>query len=60
MLRILALLLPLPASALPHSARPSEPILCGEGTAITPSLLHPVLPHCAPAPQQSHPSALDA
>ncbi len=49
MLRLMFLLLPLPGYALPHS----EPVLCAEGTTITPSLLQPVLPHCAPAPQQS-------
>ena len=49
MLRLVFLLLPIPSHALPQS----EPLLCGEGTAITTALLQPVLPHCAPAPPQS-------
>lgn len=49
MLRLIFLLLPLPGYALPQS----EPVLCAEGTAITSTLLQPILPHCAPAPQQS-------
>ncbi|MES2432543.1 MAG: hypothetical protein V4586_01785 [Pseudomonadota bacterium] len=60
MLRIILLLLPLPTFALPQSTPASEPILCAEGKAITPDLLHPVLPHCAPAPQQSYAPAPDA
>lgn len=60
MLRILALLLPLPAYALPQSGPASEPILCAEGKAVTPDLLHPILPHCTPAPQQSQPPAPNA
>ena len=60
MLRILVLLLPLPAYALPQSGPEAEPILCAEGKAVTPDLLHPILPYCAPAPQQSRAPAPDA
>lgn len=64
MLRVLLLILtPVaatwPALALPQSADP-QPILCAEGRAVTPDFLHPSLPHCAPAPQQSHAAAPDA
>ena len=60
MLRVLLLLLPLPAYALPHSSTTSELILCADGKAIAPDLLHSMLPRCAPAPQQSHAPAPDA
>ena len=56
MLRLMFLLLPLPGHALPQS----EPVLCAEGTAITPSPLQPVRPHCAPAPQQFMATQRDA